>query len=267
VWIGGLVLLGVVALSALPAVDAVAVARRFSPIAFWAVVAVVASGLGQAWRQVGSLDALTSTTYGRVLLVKTAIVVVLIAVAARSRSYLQDRLLGRARPPVAGAVGAAVTVDERDHRDTADTAVVRRRLLRTVGLEIALAAAVLAVTSVLVATAPAVTAETGPFNATVVEGTRIANITIVPATAGPNTLHVYITTPGGALDKASTITVTITNANRKVGPIDIPVENAGPNHVTTDSMQVPFPGRWQIDVAALFGNFDKTDFVTTFTAR
>jgi copper transport protein len=270
IWVGGLVLLGVVALAALPAGDGIAVGRRFSPIAFWAVAAVVASGLGQAWRQVGSLSALTATTYGRVLLVKTAVVVLLIAVAARSRSYLQDRLLGRPRPhavAVAGEVGAAVAVDEPDQRDAADTSAVRRRLLRTVGLEIALAAAVLGVTSILVATAPAVTAATGPFNATVVEGTRIANITIIPAATGPNTLHVYVTTPGGALDKASTITVTITNSERKVGPINVPVENAGPNHVTTDNMQVPFSGRWQIDVAALFGDFDKTDFVTTFTAR
>ena len=81
------------------------------------------------------------------------------------------------------------------------------------------------------------------------------------------TCHVQITTPAGALDTASSITVSITNTARKVGPITIPVENAGPNHVLTDSMQVPFSGRWQIDVGALFGNFDKTDFVTTFTAK
>ena len=125
----------------------------------------------------------------------------------------------------------------------------------------------LGVTSVLVSTAPAVAEVSGPFNATVLQGGRIANITIIPAAVGQNTLHVYITTPAGALDKASSITVTITNVDRKVGPLPVTVEDAGPNHVTTDDMQVPFAGTWQIDVAALFGNFDKTDFVTSFTAR
>jgi copper transport protein len=268
VWIGGLVLLGLAVLPVGPAVDAVAITRRFSPVAFWSVVAVVASGLVQTWRQVGTLDALTSTPFGRVLVVKTAVVLVLIAVAARSRILLQARLFARpARTARAGEVGAAVATDEPDQRATADAVVVRHRLLRTIALEIALAAEVLAVTSVLVATAPAVTAARGPFNATIVNDARIANVTIIPAAAGPNTLHIYITTPGGALDKASPITVTITNTDRKVGPIDIPVDDAGPNHVTTDTMQIPFPGRWQIDIAALFGNFDKTDFVTTFTAR
>ncbi len=270
VWVGGLVVLGAVVLPTLAAVDAIDVARRFSSMAFASVVVIVISGLAQAWRQVGSIDALTSTSYGRILMVKTAIVLMLIGVGALSRHALQGRLLAvrQARPAqAAGAVGAAVAVDERDDRVDVDVTVVRRRLLRTVALEIALAVAVLSVTSVLVSTAPAVAEVSGPFNATVLQGGRIANISIIPAAVGQNTLHIYITTPAGSLDKASSVTVTITNVDRKVGPLPVPVDDAGPNHVTTDDMQVPFAGTWQIDVAALFGNFDKTDFVTSFTAR
>ena len=59
-----------------------------STIALVAVAVVVLSGTLQAVRQVGSLDALTGTTYGRLLLVKVGIVVVLIALGAVSRSLL-----------------------------------------------------------------------------------------------------------------------------------------------------------------------------------
>ena len=60
-----------------------------------------------------------------------------------------------------------------------------------------LAAAVLTVTSLLVATAPAIAQASGPFDATVVQDSLIANITVIPAHAGRNTLHVYVITPGG----------------------------------------------------------------------
>ena len=43
---------------------------RFSTVAFTCVVALVVTGTVQSWRQLGSLDALTSTNYGRVLLLK-----------------------------------------------------------------------------------------------------------------------------------------------------------------------------------------------------
>jgi copper transport protein len=70
VWLGGLaVLLGVV----LPRRDPAELRRvvpRFSQLAFDAVVVIVATGLVQTWRQVGTLDGLVATDYGRLLLAK-----------------------------------------------------------------------------------------------------------------------------------------------------------------------------------------------------
>ncbi len=169
-WIGGLVLLGLAVLPVASATTGVDVARRFSPVAFAAVGVVVASGLVQAWRQVGSFDNVTTTTYGRLLLVKTAIVVVLVGVGALSRRVLQKRLLEWRPEPVPAAVGAAVDVADAAVEPAPDPEAMRRRLRRSVGAEILLAAAVLAVTSLLVATAPAVAVTTGPFNATIVDG-------------------------------------------------------------------------------------------------
>ncbi|WP_432041378.1 copper resistance CopC/CopD family protein [Streptomyces cadmiisoli] len=87
-WLGGLCAL-LVALYRAPAelpVDAAAV-RRFSHVAFGSVIALVATGLYQSWRQVGSWSALTGTRYGQLLLVKVGLVALLVGVAWISRRW------------------------------------------------------------------------------------------------------------------------------------------------------------------------------------
>jgi copper transport protein len=87
-WLGGLGAL-LVALYRAPAetpVDAPAV-RRFSRVAFGSVLALIATGTYQSWRQLGSWSAFTDTRYGRLLLAKIALVVVLVGVAWISRRW------------------------------------------------------------------------------------------------------------------------------------------------------------------------------------
>ncbi|WP_409470994.1 copper resistance CopC/CopD family protein [Streptomyces sp. HC307] len=87
-WLGGLCAL-LVSLYWAPAkapLDAGAV-RRFSQIAFGSVVALVATGLYQSWRQVGSWTALTGTRYGQLLLVKVGLVMLLVGIAWISRRW------------------------------------------------------------------------------------------------------------------------------------------------------------------------------------
>ena len=67
---------------------------RYSALALGAIVALIVSGGYQAWRQVGSIDALKSTDYGRLLIAK----LVVVRGADRGR-----RVLPRGRePPVPG---------------------------------------------------------------------------------------------------------------------------------------------------------------------
>ncbi|WP_031104068.1 copper resistance CopC/CopD family protein [Streptomyces sp. NRRL S-146] len=87
-WLGGLGAL-LVALYRAPAdtpVDAPAV-RRFSQVAFGSVLALIATGTYQSWRQLGSWSAFTDTRYGQLLLAKIALVVVLVGVAWISRRW------------------------------------------------------------------------------------------------------------------------------------------------------------------------------------
>jgi copper transport protein len=100
--------------------------NAFSPLALASAGVLVFSGVVAARVHVGSWGAFTSTTYGRTLLIKLAVVALLVLVGAFNWQ--------RARPALA-------TSDAR----------APERLRRSATLELALAALVLAVTAVLVA--------------------------------------------------------------------------------------------------------------------
>ncbi|GAA2466737.1 copper resistance protein CopC [Streptomyces macrosporus] len=84
-WLGGLAAL-LAALWRGPSVPREAV-TRFSRLALCCVAVLAATGLYQSWRQVGGWSALTSTSYGRLLLVKVALVVLLVGIARSSRRW------------------------------------------------------------------------------------------------------------------------------------------------------------------------------------
>lgn len=84
-WLGGLAAL-VVSLYWGPPVERTAV-RRFSRIAFGSVMVLVATGVYQSWRQVGTWQALTDTSYGRLLLLKVGLVALLVGIAGVSRRW------------------------------------------------------------------------------------------------------------------------------------------------------------------------------------
>ncbi|MFF3334212.1 copper resistance CopC/CopD family protein [Streptomyces sp. NPDC002888] len=112
-WLGGLAAL-LVALYRAPAdtpLEAAAV-RRFSGVAFGSVLALVATGTYQSWRQLGSWSALTGTRYGQLLCVKIGLVVLLVGIAWISRRWTGRLSEGAA---AAGAeADTAVEVPEKE---------------------------------------------------------------------------------------------------------------------------------------------------------
>ncbi|MGP4011155.1 copper resistance CopC/CopD family protein [Streptomyces sp. 4N124] len=160
---------------------------RFSRLAFAAVVALVVTGLYQSWRLMGSLDALVSTRFGTLLLLKTAVVVAMLGAAAYSRRWtarLRKPVAERApgRPALAMAASRAVASAsaqdaEKDLApeaeaeaeagavaagagDGGDTGGPIRRLRRSVAVEAVLALVVLGITTQLTVTTPARTEAT-----------------------------------------------------------------------------------------------------------
>jgi copper transport protein len=65
---------------------------RFSTLALASVITLVLTGGYLAVREVASLGALTGTSYGRLVLVKAAGLIIIVAVASRSRRYVRRRL-------------------------------------------------------------------------------------------------------------------------------------------------------------------------------
>lgn len=85
-WLGGLTALLVALYRSDAPIESAAV-RRFSQVAFGSVVTLVATGVYQSWRQLGSWSAFTETRYGQLLLVKIGLVAVLVGIAFISRRW------------------------------------------------------------------------------------------------------------------------------------------------------------------------------------
>ena len=198
VWVGGLVVLAVELLerpgagtrtaSAVARSDRIrerelaAVLPRWSRTAMTAVAVLVVTGTFQAWREVGTLPALTGTTYGRLLLGKISCLVVLLVLGDQGRRWINRRLRpsrGGRRRPGAGAGRGTRARRRGPHRRR--TAARPRpgeaggagmltgigRLRRSVVAEVAIAAVVLGLTTALVNTVPGRQSYAPPFSATV----------------------------------------------------------------------------------------------------
>jgi copper transport protein len=87
VWIGGVVWL---ALLAVRGNEAATTARRFAPIALAAIAVLGASGVARAAAELTSIDEVTSTGYGQLLVLKSVLFAVLLGAG-----WLTSRLAGR----------------------------------------------------------------------------------------------------------------------------------------------------------------------------
>ncbi|HKW47458.1 MAG TPA: CopD family protein [Gemmatimonadaceae bacterium] len=143
-WIGGLMALLFAALpiargsrarSAIASGPLVAgLVRAFHPVALTCAAIVIVTGLCAAWLRLPAIDALWTTSYGRVLLIKLAFVAIVVLMGA---------INWRRMLPSLGDDGSA------------------RRITRTAGTELTFAVIVLAVTAVLVSTSPPESIEHG----------------------------------------------------------------------------------------------------------
>ena len=226
IWLGGLA----VVLLAAPLDQFWARVTRLSPWALGSVVALAVSGSANAWRQLGSLDGITESSYGRWLVVKLVLVVLVVGVAAFSRRIVHTR------------------VDEA-------ASIVRR----SVGVELAGIALVLGATAGLVNSPPPLdTAEIVSVSAVV--GSRVAQVELEPAVTGGTEMHVYITSPSGALDRADEITVTAELPAQDIPPFDVETFPAGVNHAIGANLNLPVAGLWTFEVTARYGEFDQVVF-------
>ncbi len=276
-WLGGLTVLLAIVLPRRQPAELAQVVPRFSALAFAAVAALVVTGSFQAWRQVGSLEALRSTTYGRLLLVKLALFAVMVAFG-----YLGRRWVQRGYPAVGGDGVAREGATEGDSSDgdvgegegddqagddPIDPEVVVAGYRRSIRLETAVGVAILAVTALLVNAQPARSALAQPYSAELVADDLLVDLTIDPAKAGPTEIHVYTLTSTGAVADVEGLTVELTLPSEDIGPLEVPLERAGPGHFSAYDYDLPIAGEWEVEVKALVDQFTEVTASDTVTVR
>lgn len=137
IWLGGVAMLTLIVIRVLrkpqPPIKELGIAiARFSPIAMFCVFAVALTGLAQSAGLLGNLDALLTTAYGNVLLLKLSLMFVLLGFGAFHQQVISPRLQAwRLRD----SIGAA-------------TAVQRFRI--SIVAELTVSVALLAIVGVLV---------------------------------------------------------------------------------------------------------------------
>ncbi|MFE2420597.1 copper resistance CopC/CopD family protein [Streptomyces hokutonensis] len=281
VWLGGLTALLTV-LYRSPDLDAAPVAR-FSRLAFVSVTVLVVTGVYQSWRGLGSWNALTGTSYGRILIVKLGAVVLLLAAAAWSRQWTA-RLAGAEVPLQVpelvrtGADAATTKPSTGDDKALPDPGAgdgspdgYRRGLRRSVLLEVAVGVTVLVITTLLTNTLPGRAAAEAQQTATPADipaasvtmvPFRVGNaggkvqITLDPGRVGLNSVEAVVYGPDGGFATVPELRLSFTLPSQKIGPLDADIKDEG-GYWGTNSLNLPIAGTWTMKVTVRTSDIDQ----------
>ncbi|MGW0824981.1 copper resistance CopC/CopD family protein [Streptomyces sp. NPDC002845] len=294
VWLGGLAALLTVLYRAPEDLSVTGVAR-FSRLAFTAVTILVVTGVYQSWRGLGSWEAFTSTSYGRILIAKLGAVLLLLVAAGASRQWTgrwgaagerqvvlraEERVPERVGGPIAGPVGEGTpaTVHTAPASPPPADDMHRRALRRSVLAESVIGVVVLVITTLLTVTlpgraeaetaaesAPAAAApdeNTGsssliPFDTGVPNGSGKVQIDLSPGRVGQNSVQALVYNDfDGGISTVPELRVSFTLRAQDVGPIEAKLVNQG-GYWSTDSLQLPLPGMWTMKITVRTTEIDQ----------
>jgi copper transport protein len=222
------------------AAGAAALVRRFSGFATVSIVAVLIAGGVLGYLEVRSVRALTTTAYGRLLIAKVSVVLIVALMGA----YNHYRLL----PSVAsfGRPGSAPW----------------RRLRSTVRTEALLLLLVICITAVLGNLVPgrSAVAANKVFTASAKFGDGSINVVVDPARVGDNQLHLYVLdSEGRQVDSTRSMVVELTLPSAGLGPITKVPLHAGPGHYQILKLPLPLPGTWTVEITSALNEFTNND--------
>jgi copper transport protein len=249
-WLGGIAVLATLLARRTVPLDAPTATARFSRIAGPALVVVAVSGVVQAWRQTAGLDSVLDTSYGRLLLTKIGVVILIVAAASVSRHIVNLWTQRRLAPAGPGAMRVAADPEEM------------HELRNSVVAEVALAAVVLVVTAVLVNTTPARVdgagatgdggaADTVPaagFEQTFTDNGLTLDVGVSPGLAGTNTVRVDVTREGRPFDPIEA-RAEMTLPERELS-LDVALARAEAGQLR-GTVDLPFAGTWRLELRAL----------------
>jgi copper transport protein len=263
-WIGGLLFLAVCVLprsAAHPVRDVAAALTRFSRIATIAVIALVLTGLYQAWRGLGTLSALPGSRYGTLLVFKLALIGLLLWFGAMSRAAVRRRYLA----PVVDAAGSSRSRRRAARADQEEERRDRRLLHRFVRAEAALVVVVLGVTSLLVATPPGQRSDAPPirlaqaptFAAELpLDGGARLRVEVSPARVGPSRLAVHVLDEAGRDWDVPEVSGVLVLTDRELGPLRVTLDRSGPGRYASRGLTLPMAGAWELRVSLRTSDID-----------
>ncbi len=247
IWLGGVVLLARVVLAGPGEEDLVQAVRGFGRISTTAIVATVVSGLVQLFRLDGG--SLFSDAHGRVLLLKTVLVAVMLFVGLTARQVAQARL-GRAHDL------STITAD---------------RLRRAFGTEAVIGIVVLALSGWLLSFTPPKQPESGGVDYAVVEPfvdptTQLdLTVSVNESRVGLNQLRVELRGPTtGGVTGLTVRFVPPTGSNGQIIEQPIPLTGPGIAVSAPEYLPLPIAGAWTMQVSATTPTGSITDASATF---
>jgi copper transport protein len=302
VWLGGLAAL-LTLLHRAPSRIPAAVVARFSRLAFASVTVLVATGVYQSWRGLGSWSAITGTTYGHLLVLKLLAVTLLLAAARLSRRWTgrlvtvtaeaevkrepEPEAVVREKVPerVGGSSSEPVPVTPGPVAPAAPAApaapigpAYRHGLRRSVLAEVAVGVVVLVLSTVLSGTLPgraqAEAAEAGPAEG----GLPAASLTNVPFSVGGATGKVQITLdPGRTGDNSVQAIVYAADGGLATIPelrlsFTLPAKQIGPidarlenkgGYWGTNDLTLPLAGDWRMKTTIRVSDVDQVSVTKT----
>lgn len=225
VWIGGLITLVLIRDERF--------ARRDSTAAAVCVPVIVGTGALQVWKLAGFSD-VAATNWGRVLLVKVTLVVLLLAFAAVSRWLLLHD-------------GAA-------------------SIRRTVVVEAAIGIVVLVLAAGMVALPPAPVVTGEPFSAQLASNGLIVEVSGGPGLVGANEIHLVVTPPGGSIEPVLTVIARVLLESEGLPPAPIELLQESGNHYS-GNVTFPRAGEWTLEVIVQATADETLLLTTTITIR
>ncbi|MDR7280909.1 copper resistance CopC/CopD family protein [Catenuloplanes atrovinosus] len=249
VWLGGLVALAAFLLRRADARELRVILPVWSRWAALAVYCLIAGGVLQVMVEVGAVSQLVTTRFGQLILAKTALLAVVLAVAGAARLLVRRIVAGTATGWTARLVpgGAPVTW-----------------LRRSVAAELVVTMVVLAASAVLVQTtpsrnvgeeAPVVVPET--YSETLTSPIYTLQFEIYPVQRGEhNTLHGFVYTPEGKPIPIEEFKVSLALPSAGLEPIDAPMAILDESH-GLGPLNFPLPGEWTVKFTIRISEIDQ----------
>jgi copper transport protein len=218
----------------------VAVLERFSPLALAAVAALALTGVVQAYIEVRSVSALTHSTYGDLVLLKSGLLGLLIGLGAINRE--------RSLPSLRRLLVA--------HATPGETGVLLRRSTRG---ELVATVCVFVVAAALVAYAPPIDAASGPFALNTRLGPAELEVYIAPAQVGANAFHLYLidAATGAPFTQTKQLTITAELPAKGIGALPERYYATGPGHYTVADAILSPAGTWSVTITDRVSLFDE----------